>query len=75
MYSQLEELKNVEGDAVRTTLNRSYKKDVVVDDPIEIERREKVKEAMIHAWSSYEKYAWGQDELQVQRRFLNYNLI
>jgi hypothetical protein len=20
---------------------------------------------MIHAWSSYEKYAWGHDELQV----------
>jgi hypothetical protein len=20
---------------------------------------------MLHAWSSYEKYAWGQDELQV----------
>ena len=36
-----------------------------VDDPIDVERREKVKEAMIHAWSSYEKYAWGKDELQV----------
>ncbi|KAI4387108.1 hypothetical protein MLD38_004966 [Melastoma candidum] len=23
---------------------------------------------MIHAWSSYEKYAWGQDELQPQTR-------
>lgn len=37
----------------------------VPDDPIDIERREKVKEAMLHAWGSYEKYAWGQDELQV----------
>lgn len=41
-------------------------REVVPDDPIDIQRREKVKEAMIHAWSSYEKYAWGQDELQVQ---------
>ena len=44
-------------------------------EPIEIQQREKVKEAMIHAWSSYEKYAWSQDELQVRRRFLKYNLI
>ena len=35
------------------------------EDPIDIERRQKVKEAMLHAWTSYEKYAWGQDELQV----------
>ncbi|OMO65520.1 Glycoside hydrolase, family 47 [Corchorus olitorius] len=40
----------------------------VQDDPIEKERREKVKEAMIHAWSSYEKYAWGNDELQPQSK-------
>ncbi|XP_022721372.1 mannosyl-oligosaccharide 1,2-alpha-mannosidase MNS1-like isoform X2 [Durio zibethinus] len=39
---------------------------VVPNDPIEMQRREKVKEAMIHAWSSYEKYAWGNDELQPQ---------
>ncbi|KAF3430965.1 hypothetical protein FNV43_RR25695 [Rhamnella rubrinervis] len=68
LQNLLEELKNVEGNAVRTTLNRSSKKDIVADDPIEIERREKVKEAMIHAWSSYEKYAWGQDELQPQSK-------
>lgn len=37
----------------------------IMEDPIDKERREKVKEAMIHAWSSYEKFAWGQDELQV----------
>jgi mannosyl-oligosaccharide alpha-1,2-mannosidase len=42
----------------------SEKKDVP-DEPIDVERRQKVKEAMIHAWSSYEKYAWGHDELQV----------
>ncbi|EOY26359.1 Alpha-mannosidase 1 isoform 3 [Theobroma cacao] len=44
------------------------KSKVVPDDPIEIQRREKVKEAMIHAWSSYEKYAWGNDELQPQSK-------
>ena len=41
------------------------KSKAVPTDPIEMQRREKVKEAMIHAWSSYEKYAWGNDELQV----------
>ncbi|KAM7254215.1 hypothetical protein ACFE04_031897 [Oxalis oulophora] len=40
----------------------------VVDDPIDVERRQKVKEAMIHAWTSYEKYAWGFDELQPQSK-------
>jgi len=34
-------------------------------DPVNNVRREKVKEAMLHAWNSYVKYAWGQDELQV----------
>ncbi|CAK7345676.1 unnamed protein product [Dovyalis caffra] len=38
------------------------------DDPVSFERREKVKEAMLHAWNSYEKYAWGQDELQPQTK-------
>ncbi|GJN26521.1 hypothetical protein PR202_gb14456 [Eleusine coracana subsp. coracana] len=37
-------------------------------DPINEERREKVKEAMIHAWNSYVKYAWGMDELQPQSK-------
>lgn len=67
----MEELKNVEGNGARTTVNWSFKKEVLIDDPVDIQRREKVKEAMIHAWSSYEKYAWGQDELQVQRRILS----
>ncbi|KAK8487388.1 hypothetical protein V6N13_093145 [Hibiscus sabdariffa] len=40
------------------------KSKAVPEDPVEIQRREKVKEAMVHAWSSYEKYAWGNDELQ-----------
>ncbi|GJN01826.1 hypothetical protein PR202_ga19127 [Eleusine coracana subsp. coracana] len=37
-------------------------------DPINDERREKVKEAMLHAWNSYVKYAWGMDELQPQSK-------
>ena len=53
----LEKLKNVNGNAVRTTLIRSSKKNVVADEPIKIQQGEKIKEAMIHAWSSYEKYA------------------
>lgn len=34
-------------------------------DPVNHERREKVKDAMRHAWNSYVSYAWGQDELKV----------
>lgn len=34
-------------------------------DSVNDERREKIKEAMLHAWNSYVEYAWGQDELQV----------
>lgn len=41
------------------------KSKAVPNDPVEMQRREKVKEAMVHAWSSYERYAWGNDELQV----------
>ncbi|XP_042048071.1 mannosyl-oligosaccharide 1,2-alpha-mannosidase MNS1-like [Salvia splendens] len=47
--------------------NEKMKVDVS-EDPINIERRGKVKDAMIHAWSSYEKYAWGHDELQPQTK-------
>lgn len=35
------------------------------NDVVARERRDKVKAAMVHAWSSYEKYAWGMDELLV----------
>ncbi|ONI27197.1 hypothetical protein PRUPE_1G073800 [Prunus persica] len=38
------------------------------DDPLNVERRRAVKEAMIHAWTCYEMYAWGRDELQPQTR-------
>jgi mannosyl-oligosaccharide alpha-1,2-mannosidase len=41
------------------------KRSIVEIDHINNERREKVKEAMLHAWNSYVKYAWGMDELQV----------
>ncbi|PON53193.1 Glycoside hydrolase [Parasponia andersonii] len=61
LQNLLEEIKN-EGNAVK-----KIQKDVP-DDPIDIQRREKVKEAMLHAWNSYEKYAWGQDELQPQSK-------
>jgi mannosyl-oligosaccharide alpha-1,2-mannosidase len=37
----------------------------VDEDPVAAERREKVKGAMLHAWTCYEKYAWGMDELLV----------
>ncbi|CAK9233557.1 unnamed protein product [Sphagnum jensenii] len=39
-----------------------------IEDPITEYRRSQVKAAMLHAWSSYEKYAWGFDELQPQSR-------
>ncbi|GLJ43372.1 hypothetical protein SUGI_0900980 [Cryptomeria japonica] len=38
------------------------------NDAVNMERQIKVKEAMLHAWTSYEKYAWGYDELQPQSR-------
>lgn len=41
---------------------------IFYDDAVNVERRNKVKAAMVHAWSSYEKYAWGFDELQPQSR-------
>lgn len=35
------------------------------DDLVARERRDKVRGAMLHAWTSYETYAWGFDELRV----------
>ncbi|KNA22379.1 hypothetical protein SOVF_034640 [Spinacia oleracea] len=60
---ELEGVKSVKGIS-----NDFPTKKVVLDDPVEVERRQKVKEAMLHAWTSYEKYAWGQDELQPQSK-------
>lgn len=69
MFFQLEELKDNHGNAIgKVEIIGNGKhpgNKVLMEDPIDIQRKEKVKEAMIHAWSSYEKYAWGQDELQV----------
>ena len=64
---QLDELKSIGGNVggLSGRNSKSSKKSTVSDDPIDIQRREKVKDAMLHAWSSYEKYAWGQNELQV----------
>uniref|UniRef100_A0A0C9RPH0 alpha-1,2-Mannosidase n=1 Tax=Wollemia nobilis TaxID=56998 RepID=A0A0C9RPH0_9CONI len=38
------------------------------NNDVNTERQKKVKEAMLHAWTAYEKYAWGFDELQPQSR-------
>ena len=72
---QLEELKN--GNAVQSEkFNFDHKSsgarsgNDAANDPVATQRRERVKDAMIHAWSSYEKYAWGHDELQVLVTFL-----
>ncbi|CAI0410351.1 unnamed protein product [Linum tenue] len=65
----LEELKSTQGDEVSSVRGKSSKvTKVLPDDPVDIQRREKVKDAMIHAWSSYEKYAWGHDELRPQTK-------
>ncbi|XP_038984687.1 mannosyl-oligosaccharide 1,2-alpha-mannosidase MNS1-like isoform X2 [Phoenix dactylifera] len=56
------------GERMIHTNDNKIIKDLVDIDPINEERREKVKEAMLHAWDSYEKYAWGQDELQPQSK-------
>jgi mannosyl-oligosaccharide alpha-1,2-mannosidase len=40
----------------------------VDNDPVAAERRERVKDAMRHAWTCYEKYAWGMDELKPQSK-------
>ncbi|KAJ4718777.1 alpha-1,2-Mannosidase [Melia azedarach] len=69
---ELEELKDNHGNAIgKVEIIGNGKhpgNKVLMEDPIDIQRKEKVKEAMIHAWSSYEKYAWGQDELQPQSK-------
>lgn len=41
-------------------------KPVPAEDPVSTARAAKVKDAMLLAWSSYEKFAWGFDELQVE---------
>lgn len=73
LRNKLEDIKNYlgeRGELIIDELGESGNKNVNDDDddPIDVQRRQKVKEAMIHAWSSYEKYAWGQDELQPQTK-------
>ncbi|KAJ0249058.1 Mannosyl-oligosaccharide 1,2-alpha-mannosidase MNS2 [Hirschfeldia incana] len=58
----LGDVKSVKEDATMRTLKN------VKEHPVDAVRRQRVKEAMIHAWSSYEKYAWGKDELQPQTK-------
>ena len=70
LESQLENMKsNVKesGENIQSghIIRKVTEGNSIQDDPINTQRREKVKEAMLHAWTSYEKYAWGQDELQV----------
>ncbi|KAL4584532.1 hypothetical protein LXL04_009135 [Taraxacum kok-saghyz] len=68
LQNQLEDLKHddITVNKINTTTSKNL--DELPIDPIENQRREKVKDAMVHAWSSYEKYAWGHDELQPQSK-------
>ncbi|XVF47609.1 hypothetical protein PTKIN_Ptkin03bG0123700 [Pterospermum kingtungense] len=56
------------GDSNNSIIIKKKEGDLEDEDPISIERRQKVKEAMLHAWNSYEKYAWGEDELEPQTK-------
>ncbi|KAL0341758.1 UNVERIFIED_CONTAM: Mannosyl-oligosaccharide 1,2-alpha-mannosidase MNS1 [Sesamum calycinum] len=72
LHSMLEDIKAAQSGAgkanVIAKVSDASRNSDVLDDPIDVQRREKVKDAMIHAWSSYEKYAWGHDELQPQSK-------
>ncbi|CAK9146084.1 unnamed protein product [Ilex paraguariensis] len=73
LQNLLEELKGGQGisDEKRSSSAKNSgltKRKDVPDDPIDVQRGERVKDAMAHAWSSYEKYAWGHDELQPQTK-------
>ncbi|XP_047327383.1 mannosyl-oligosaccharide 1,2-alpha-mannosidase MNS1 [Impatiens glandulifera] len=67
MMDDLNNVRNSDAKEVNSE-NGHPKTKEVPEDPISIERKEKVKDAMRHAWSSYEKYAWAQDELQPQTK-------
>ncbi|KAJ9689333.1 hypothetical protein PVL29_014825 [Vitis rotundifolia] len=73
LQNLLEDLKNYLRDLglsiqLSDRVSEPAKESIGQDDPTNFWRREQVKDAMIHAWSSYEKYAWGQDELQPQTK-------
>ncbi|KAJ0865392.1 putative mannosyl-oligosaccharide 1,2-alpha-mannosidase [Helianthus annuus] len=70
---EIDELKHDGDVSVKKSNTRTKRADITKTDdlsadPIEAQRREKVKDAMLHAWTSYEKYAWGHDELQPQSK-------
>ncbi|KAL6585277.1 mannosyl-oligosaccharide alpha-1,2-mannosidase [Orobanche minor] len=71
LQNLLEEIKTGQSGTTKENVRRiskASKDSDAFDDPIDLQRREKVKDAMIHAWSSYENYAWGHDELQPQSK-------
>lgn len=73
LQNQLEDLKiDLKGSGVGITsidkTTKLNKRNIFQDDPLNIQRRQKVKDSMLHAWTSYEKYAWGHDELQPQTK-------
>ncbi|MCO5559693.1 hypothetical protein L7F22_013294 [Adiantum nelumboides] len=69
-FEDFGKLLNVEGQDLgqRSHLQHMQGKHFIDTDAIARERRDKVKAAMVHAWSSYVKYAWGMDELLPQSR-------
>nr|KYP57533.1 Mannosyl-oligosaccharide 1,2-alpha-mannosidase IA [Cajanus cajan] len=74
MGHQLEDVKGNIKDSAESIQNDEkvdkFTNDISVeDDPINLQRRDKVKDAMLHAWTSYEKYAWGKDELKPQSMY------
>ena len=44
------------------------------DIPADVEKREAVKEAFLHAWNNYKKYCWGMDQLDAKSRTCHNNL-
>ncbi|QCD80331.1 mannosyl-oligosaccharide 1,2-alpha-mannosidase MNS1-like isoform X1 [Vigna unguiculata] len=71
LQNSIEDIKGHMKDTTESIQNEDevnkFAKDIYVeDDPISIQRRDKIKDAMLHAWTSYETYAWGNDELKPQ---------
>ncbi|XP_014508082.2 mannosyl-oligosaccharide 1,2-alpha-mannosidase MNS1 isoform X2 [Vigna radiata var. radiata] len=71
LQNSIEDIKGHMKDSAESIQNEDevnkFAKDIYVDeDPISKQRRDKIKDAMLHAWTSYETYAWGKDELKPQ---------
>ncbi|CAJ1941752.1 unnamed protein product [Sphenostylis stenocarpa] len=69
LQNSLEDIKGHMKDSTEIIQNEDevnkFSNDISVeDDPLSIQRRDKIKDAMLHAWTSYETYAWGRDELK-----------